>query len=133
MFIINSSLICNKISIPSTIAESNGHGIRFERTVNIVLYKRRWFDKFHLILAPNVNGTQCDQTRNLIRVLSYVETIRTLKFSCSLLSCHNMQRIFVQNNLLTKIHLSSSAPKRNFSCTKLLQCVSNVHDELARR
>lgn len=57
LFIIKSSLICNKISIPSTIAESNGHGIRFERTVNIVVYKRRWFDKFHLILAPNVNGT----------------------------------------------------------------------------
>lgn len=132
MFIINSSLICNKISIPSTIAESNGHGIRFERTVNIVVYKRRWFDKFHLILAPNVNGTQCDQTRNLIRVLLYGETIRTLKFSCFLLSCHNMQRTFVQNNLLTKIHIYRQALRSEISVAQNYYNVC-VHDESALR
>lgn len=131
LFIINSSLICNKISIPSTIVESNGHGIRFERTVNIVVYERRWFDKFHLILAPNVNGKQCNETRNLIRVLSYGETIRTFKFYCSRLLYHNMQRIFVQNNLLRYIYIVKRSDTRFQLHKTITMCVCMMNRRFA--
>lgn len=132
MFIIKSSLICNKISIPNTRVESNDHGIRFERTVNIVIYKKRWFDKFHLIMAPNVNGTQCNQTRNVIWLLSYGETIRTFMFYCSRLLYHNKQKIFVQNNFLRNVYIANHSDTRSHLHKSITMCV-HVHDESVRR